>query len=61
MAERARSASGHTRKSADVCDTTASPPEADFGGSLRDVAEGPEAVIALHADRDWKNRLMQAN
>src|SRR5215510_7136769 len=33
--------SGHTRTSADVCDTTASPREADMTGSPRDVAEGP--------------------
>src|SRR5262245_18547422 len=32
---------GHTRKSADVCDTTASLPEADLTRSPRDVAEGP--------------------
>jgi len=38
---RSKSAWGQTRTSADVCDTTASLPEADFGGSLRDVAEVP--------------------
>jgi len=34
------SALGQTRTSADVCDTTASPPEADMTGSPGDVA-GP--------------------
>jgi len=33
--------SGQTRTSADVCDTTASPPEADMTGSPSDVAEVP--------------------
>src|SRR5262245_24208803 len=37
---------GHTRTSADVCNTTASPPEADMTGSPSDVAEGPKAGIA---------------
>ena len=37
---------GQTRTSADVCGTTASPPEADISGLPSDVAEGPQAVIA---------------
>src|SRR5262245_62680160 len=36
---------GQTRTSANVCGTTASPPEADFAESLRDLAEGPEGDI----------------
>src|SRR5262245_20777397 len=36
------SESGQTRTSADVCDTTAPPPEADVPGPPRDVAEVPE-------------------
>ena len=32
---------GQTRTSADVCDTTASPPEADMTELPRDVAEMP--------------------
>src|SRR5262245_40297320 len=35
------SESGQTRTSADVYDTTASPPVADMTGSLGDVADGP--------------------
>src|SRR5215470_10302746 len=33
-----------TRTSADVCDTTASPPNADMPGSPNDIAEGPIAL-----------------
>ena len=42
---------GHqTRSSADVCDTTASPPKADLPGSPSDVAEVPEdGVIGRRA------------
>jgi hypothetical protein len=38
---------GQTLTSADVCDTTASPPKADMTGSPSDVAEGPQADMAL--------------
>jgi len=44
-----KSAKGQTRTSADVCDTTASPPEADMPDSPRDVAEGPRGDIGLSA------------
>src|SRR5215510_15052454 len=37
------SESGHTRTSANVCSTTASPPKAEMPGSPSEVAEGPEA------------------
>jgi len=41
---------GLTRTSADVCDTTASPPGADMRGSPSDVAEVPKAAVASSAD-----------
>src|SRR5262249_1329331 len=46
-------ATGQTRTSADLCGTTASPPEADFGGSLPDVAEVPGAVI-MRPSKCWE-------
>jgi len=39
--DRLMSQMGHTRESADVCDTTASPLKPDMPGSPNDVAEGP--------------------
>ena len=41
---------GQTRTSAQVCDTTASPPEADMTGSLGDVAEVPKGDIGQRID-----------
>jgi len=46
---------GHTRKSADVCDTTASLPEADLTGSPRDVAEGPKTDIYVSVTARFLN------
>ena len=44
-----------TRTSADVCDTTASSPDADMAASPRDVAEVPIGNIGLF----WKARFSQ--
>jgi len=41
------SARGQIRTSADVRDTTASPPKADSDAPITDIAEGPIGDIAL--------------
>src|SRR5215470_252365 len=44
------------RTSANVCATTAPSPKADFGGSLRDVAEVPTTDIADRYICAWGGR-----